>query len=159
VTLTGGYLTKIVQAYEPILPTAISRYYGLLVGANGLPVGMITGNVTRLGRFTLELQLAAGRYALTGALDARGHFAGQIDRPALTPITLIVQLDFADTQPQLGGTISVDGETMSLACALAVYSPTNRSPAAGRHTLALPADPTRTDPRTYPFGHGYWWPK
>jgi hypothetical protein len=45
---------------------------------------------------------------------------------------------------------------MSLNAARASSSPTNPSPAAGRHTLALPADPSQTDPRTYPFGHGYW---
>jgi uncharacterized repeat protein (TIGR02543 family) len=158
-TSTSFVMGETVVATANFVPnpffTRFGRYHGLLVGTNGVPGEWSPGASPGWGAVTLKLQLGASRCTLTGELDAHGSFAGEIVRPGFRSDTVVVQLDLANAEPELGGTISVDGETMSLNAARASFSPTNPSPAAGRHTLALPADPSQTDPQTYPFGHGY----
>jgi len=153
VTLIGGSAITIAQAYELIPPRRFARYNGLLTDPAGVPAGMVTGSIDRLGGFSLKLQLPGGNYTLTGVLDANGGFAGEIKRPGHAPVSITLQLDNADSY--LSATIRVDGETLDVASARAVFSAKNSSPATGRHTLVLPADTSQTDHWAYPCGYGY----
>jgi uncharacterized repeat protein (TIGR02543 family) len=109
-TSTSFVMGETVVATANFVPnpffTRFGSYHGLLVGTNGVPAGMVTGSVTRLGRCTLKLQLGASRCTLTGELDAQGNFAGEIVRPGFTAIPVVLQLNLANAEPELGGTLN-----------------------------------------------------
>jgi uncharacterized repeat protein (TIGR03803 family) len=114
--------------------------------------GLFTFTVTDKGKFTGNLQMAAGRSAMSGQFDADGHAQLVIGRPKLKPLLLDMQLDMFQGTDQVTGTVSDGTWVAELAGDRAVFDGrTSISPQAGKYTLVIAGKP---DSLSEPGGDG-----
>ncbi len=140
--------------------TDLTSYQGTYTGIIGSTTSAFTTTghlkltLTPSALFTATIRLGALKYTLRGAFDADGAFTGTIPK---TAYTLTLQIDKDHPTDQIAGSLKISGDdvaTFTTARTPTLYNKNNPSPFAGYYTLALPADPTQTNPTTYPQGTG-----
>jgi hypothetical protein len=92
------------------------------------------------GAFSGRLTLGGRGYAVLGKFDATGAAQLTISRASLPPLTVTLQLDLTGGTQQITGSIADGTFTAAISADQALPS-TARHFAAGRYTLALPANP------------------
>ena len=114
--------------------------------------GSFKAMTTDLGTFTAGLQLAGKRLSWKGKFNLEGKATNQVPRLGTNALTVELQMGLADNPDQMTGRISDGVWQAELLADRAWYSiTTNRSPHAGRYTLAI----SGTDGGTAePAGHG-----
>ena len=137
---------------NPFLPVA-GIYHGLFYVSDNPAEnssGSFVANVTSAGAYSGTIHLGAYNYAISGAFSLAGVAAKTIARPGQNPLTLELQLGFANDS--ITGTISDGDWTADLQANLAGYSNLHRAPQAGRYTLLFPGS---TNASTEPGGNGF----
>jgi uncharacterized repeat protein (TIGR03803 family) len=131
-------------------------YNGLWQDTNGVAStssGFFTFTVTDKGKLSGSVQMAGGRYSMSGQFDASGRAGLTITRLRLSPLRLELQLDITQGTDQVTGTLSDGAWVAELAGDRAVFDGQTRvSPQAGRYTLAVPGG---TNASAEPGGDGY----
>jgi hypothetical protein len=131
-------------------------YAGLLLEAGAMTYtnsGLFTASLTDHGRLTARLRLGGKDYALSGLFNAAGGFSNAIPRRGLTPLSVQLQLDFADRE-KMSGWVTDNSFTTAVTAYRATFSrTTNPAPAGGkRYTLVLGAN---EDSSLIPGGSGF----
>jgi hypothetical protein len=136
-------------------PTRSGVYHSLLTNIDGFPDGILSLKISSNGKFTLTLTIGGVRYRLKNQINGDGVFIGQIAREGVGPIDVALTLDLNAAEPQVSGTLVVDGATIQLSGQRAAGKRGIPAVEAGTHTLIMPPDSTKTDATVYPLGHGY----
>ena len=141
--------------FTPLLGT----YNGLFYDTNGvthLGSGFITINLTaNTGAFNGTVQIGSSKWTLAGQFDATGNATVTVSRGAMTPLTMVLQLDVAGGSDQITGTVSANDNswTAQLLANRAVFNAQTRPcPQAGTYTLLIPGTPGASNS---PAGDGY----
>ncbi|MCB1236452.1 MAG: hypothetical protein KDM91_15400 [Verrucomicrobiae bacterium] len=124
-------------------------------------LGCASARITHVNRLdagvaTLVLNYEGRRHTLRGRFEADGSFAGAFAKRDAdrTPMTLTLQLADTDAGQKLTGILTGDGRDTAVVLRRRAFHRTrNPADAAGRYTLALPADPD-ADPAAQPGGDG-----
>jgi uncharacterized repeat protein (TIGR03803 family) len=152
-------MTSSVVATAHFLPNPFpdrkGTFHSLLTAPDGSAAGILSLKLTANGRFTLRATIGSAKYRLIGEFNGTGAFVGEITQNGASPIPVSLLLNVTATEPDISGTITIDGEELSISGGRSAGSRNGPAPEAGRYTLALAQDAAKTDPTTYPFGFGY----
>ena len=148
------YVPEVVSlALDPI-PSG--TYHGLFLDTNdvtALSSGSVTLTTTPAGHFTGALQLGNARYGLQGWFDSSGAATLTLPRPNAGPLTVTLQIEFAEGGDHLDGTVTDGVWTASLGADRALFDGRIAfAPQAGQYTLVLPGTPGSS---LEPAGDGY----
>jgi uncharacterized repeat protein (TIGR03803 family) len=103
--------------------------------------GFFSLTLTGQGRFTGRVQLGANKYSFSGGFDMDGNSQVMIARGDLTPVTMNLQINLADTADQITGTVSDGDWRAELIADRPVFNATsNPAPEAGQYTIVIPGD-------------------
>jgi hypothetical protein len=135
---------------------AKGTYNGLFFDyANGVTQqssGFFTLTTTAKGRFSGRLQVGAARYALSGQFASTGMALVTIPRRGLTPLSVQLQVDPADSD-SISGAVSDGTWTAQLDGDRAIFDGRTIIPTqAGQYTLTIPAS---SDSSMGPGGDSY----
>jgi hypothetical protein len=137
---------------------AVKGIYNGLFHENGGVLHESSGSfkamTTDLGTFSAKLQLAGKALAWSGRFNLEGRATNRVLRAGINALTLELRMGLADNPDQMTGRIS-DGiwESELLADRAWFSITTNRSPQAGRYTLAIPGtDGSAAEPEGHGFG-------
>ncbi len=137
---------------------AAGVYHGVLAEDGTAGGGLENLKVTASGSFTGQLWIAGVRHTLRGAFASDGSAEVEIDRGALPPVVVTLQLHLATGTAdgyQITGTVTAADVSYALdAQRLPSYSNANRAPQEGAYTVALPA-PEGVDVAQEPGGDGH----
>jgi subtilase family serine protease len=116
-------------------------YYGLFTKspAQFESSGLLTLNLTDLGKFTARILNAGGSYSFSGSLSGVGWWSNLVSRgAALAPLTVVLDMNVTNGLDQIFGTVS-DGTNWSadLEADRAAYSHDTPSPNQGKYTLVF----------------------
>jgi hypothetical protein len=84
-------------------------YYGLFAESNAQfeSSGLLTLSLTSQGKFTAKILCAGGSYSFDGVLSGSGWESNTVSRgTALTPLTVVLNLDTTNGMEQILGTVS-----------------------------------------------------
>jgi hypothetical protein len=137
----GSVVSSVVTVILTNNPFAnlTGAYYGLFAELNPqfASSGLLTLNLTGLGRFTGRILNAGGSYSFSAGLSAVGWWSNIVSRGAgKTPLTVALNMDVANGTEQILGDVS-EGTNWSAALEAdrATYNATNPFPERGKFTL------------------------
>jgi hypothetical protein len=114
-------------------------YYGLFAESNAQfeSSGLLTLNLTALGKFTARILNAGGSYFFSGGLSGVGWWSNTVSRGAAeTPLTVVLNMDVTNGMEQIGGGVSAGTNwSAALEADLATYSQANPFANQGKFTL------------------------
>lgn len=114
--------------------------------------GLLRSTVTTAGGFSGTLQLGGKSYPLSGKFDSNGQWVGQIVRPKLVPLSVLLMLDVVGGSDTLTGLVSDGSFTSAIHTDRATFKAiTNAAPSAGKYTFAIEPEAGGT---TAPVGFG-----
>ncbi|MGD0814005.1 MAG: protease pro-enzyme activation domain-containing protein [Verrucomicrobiota bacterium] len=152
-TNRGATLTLVSNPFTADLTGA---YYGLFAESNAQfeSSGLLTLNLTSLGKFTARILNAGGSYSFSGGLSGVGWWSNLVSRGAGNiPLAVTLNLDVSnDAQPMLGTVSAGTNWTAALEADRATYSAANPFTNQGKYTLIFGS--TNTDAQS-PGGDGY----
>ena len=138
VAKSSGVTVDLVS--NPFLNLA-GAYYGLFAGSNAPfeSSGLLTLNLTSLGKFTARILNAGGSYSFSGALSGVGWWSNTVSRgSAKTPLSVLLNLDTTNgTEQILGGVSCGTNWTAPLQADRATFGKTNLFPDSGKFTLVF----------------------
>jgi len=129
---------KVTLVTNPF-PNLTGAYRGLFTNwpAQFESSGLLTLNLTGLGRFTARILNAGGSYSFSGGLSGVGWWSNTVSRGAAeTPLAVVLDMNVTNGSGQIFGTVS-DGIswTAQLEADRATYSQANPFPNPGKFTL------------------------
>jgi hypothetical protein len=140
---------------NPFIP-AKGDYYGLFYNTNDVrheSSGFIRLTLTDRGTFTGDLQSAGHRYPVRSQFDLAGHAMASVPRPGDSLLSMELSLNPEGPADQIHGTVTDGNWITTLLADRAVFNATTHvAPYAGQFTLAIPAEPDRTE---VPPGDGF----
>ena len=152
-TMEDGLVLRVNFVPNPYL-TRPGSYHGLLQSASGTG-GIAVVSLSKSGGCTIKLTLDGRAYTLSGSFDMSGHFTGEITRRGLTPLAIALVLDTLAAEARISGTVTADGDPLTLDAARADFTSKTPAPSTGGYTLGLPPDPPQPNAGAFPAGHGY----
>jgi hypothetical protein len=133
----GATVTLVANPF----PSLAGAYRGLFTATNSAAQfessGLLTLNLTSLGRFTARILNAGGSYSFSGGLSGVGWWSNTVSRGASeTPLTVVLNMNVTNSPGEISGTVS-DGIswTAGLEADRAAYSQANPFPNPGKFTL------------------------
>ncbi len=131
----GATLTFVTNPF----PNLTGAYRGLFTEspAQFESSGLLTLNLTSLGKFTARILSAGGSYSFSGGLSGVGWWSNTVSRGAsITPLTVVLDMDVTNGMQPIPGTVS-DGTNWSadLEADRATYSAANPFTNQGKFTL------------------------
>jgi hypothetical protein len=99
--------------------------------------GLLTLNLTSLGRFSARILNAGGSYSFSGGLSGVGWWSNAVSRgPGHTPLSVVLNLNVTNgAQPILGAVSAGTNWIASLEADRATYSTARHFPGRGSYTL------------------------
>jgi len=133
---------------NPFIPVK-GNYQGLFssgTNASHQNSGFLTATITEKGSFSGKLQVLGSKvYPLAGKLLLDGSWSGHIAPAGLPPLTVLLQLDFANGD-SLQGHITAEAWTADLLAYRAVFSSsTDPAPQTGKYAVVIPGDEDSTN--------------
>jgi len=149
----GATLTLVTNPFTTNLTGA---YYGLFAESNAQfeSSGLLTLNLTSLGKFTARIQNAGGSYSFSGGLSGVGWWSNLVSRGAGNiPLAVALSLDVSNGAEPILGTVTVGTNwTAALEADRATYTAANPFTNQGKYTLIFGS--TNTNGQS-PGGDGY----
>jgi hypothetical protein len=154
-------LVTLTLVTNPFTTNLTGAYYGLFMVTNPPAQfessGLLTLNLTSLGRFTARILNAGGSYSFSGGLSGVGWWSNIVSRGSgKTPLTVVLDMDVTNgMQPILGTVSAVSAGTnwsASLEADRATYNAANPFTNHGKYTLIFGG--TNTGAQS-PGGDGY----
>jgi hypothetical protein len=135
-TNRGATLTLVTNPFTTELTGA---YYGLFAEspAQFESSGLLTLNLTDLGRFTARILSAGGSYSFSGGLSGVGWWSNNVSRGSgKTPLAVLLNLDVTNGMEQILGSVSAGTSwSATLEADRATYSAANPFTNQGKYTL------------------------
>ena len=133
---SGATLTLVTNPFTTDLTGA---YYGLFTNspAQFESSGLLTLNLTSLGKFTARILNAGGSYSFSGGLSGVGWWSNIVSRgPGKTPLTVVLDLDVTNgVEPILGSVSAGTNWSAALEADRATYNAANPFTNQGKYTL------------------------
>jgi hypothetical protein len=149
-------LVTLTLVTNPFTANLTGAYYGLFAESNAQfeSSGLLTLNLTSLGRFTARILNAGGSYSFSGGLSGVGWWSNIVSRGSgKTPLTVLLDLNVTNGMEQILGAVSAGTNwTASLEADRATYSRANPFTNQGRYTLIFAGT---NDGAQSPGGDGY----
>lgn len=135
VTLVTNPFTNLAGAYDGLFMQSPPQFQSS---------GLLSLTLTTQGKFTAKILCAGGTYSFADALSGVGWDQVSVSRgPALSPLTVVLNLNVTNGQDQIQGTVSAGTDWVSdLTANLTPFAATKSYPNAGKYTaiLATPAN-------------------
>ncbi|MGP8200891.1 MAG: protease pro-enzyme activation domain-containing protein [Limisphaerales bacterium] len=132
----GATLTLVTNPFTTNLTGA---YYGLFAESNAQfeSSGLLTLNLTSLGKFTAKILNAGGSYSFSGGLSGVGWWSNLVSRGAGNiPLTVVLNLNVTNGAQPIVGTVSAGTNwTAALEADRATHSTANPFTNQGKYTL------------------------
>jgi len=164
-TVSDGSLTaqtsfSVIVQTEVAIPTSTlpktSTYNGLFYEQDAVQLqsaGSIKLTVTSKGKYSGQLQMAAGKYSFSGTFGSFCEGTNVITRKGSTPLYISFSLQPGGAAGQLVGTLSDGTWTAQISGGEAVYNAKTRpAPFAGTYTLAIPG---QNNPPAFTLGNSF----
>jgi hypothetical protein len=139
----AGTVSPPVTNSSAVISPAKGSYNGLFqepAGATQQSAGSFTLTLNNKARFSGRMELAGGRYALSGHFDSIGYAQVTVSRRNLNPVTVGFQVNSTNWD-QLMGTLSDGTWTAQLQGERAGYDGrTSLAPQAGHYTMIIPGN-------------------
>ncbi len=135
VTSSAATLTLVTNPF----PNLAGAYYGLFAESNAQfeSSGLLTLNLTSLGKFTARILNAGGSYSFSGALSGVGWWSNIVSRGSgQTPLVVLLDLNVTNGMEQILGAVSADTNwSAALEADRATYSQANPFTNGSKFTL------------------------
>ena len=132
-------VVTVVLVTNPFTTNLTGAYYGLFTNspAQFESSGLLTLNLTSLGKFTARILNAGGSYSFSGGLSGVGWWSNIVSRGSgKTPLTVVLDLDVTNGMDQILGSVSAGTNwSAALEADRATYNAANPFTNHGKFTL------------------------